>query len=412
MGIKDWVRNAVSWLVDKILRPVVDWITEAINWIIDELRYWKHKAFELLAKWLENDWFFLGAVVATIAAAVFWPKIIAFLGKSSIVGMMKGIWEAIKKGVASILDFINILDLALINNILKVFWPEWRNLMGQLSNAASALFEELGQGSAYGHAYFSVVHSLAMLQHSFSGTPMELAEAQAFEETSNYLSTVNDRFRRYSHNPGEFTRDIIEEIYIPYSQTIQDAQQEELAEIRENRDRVIAVNNSVKGLQSSLDHFIDVQPEEMQEIVDLRLIPISAALRSVTDVMDTAIIPKINAVIGALEQRTADQQAINERIISKLEDPYALLAQYEQYGFESKSEFEDYIAEIVGYAKDREDLQPLIDSFPLLDQAIAGFETHLGEIPAVAGEVFESRGFPVNPETPETVKTDWFVGEY
>lgn len=412
MGLKDWIRNAISWLVEKVLRPVINWITDAINWVIDELRYWKHKAFELLAKWLENDWFFLGAVILTIAAAVLWPKIVTFLGNLSIVGWMKGIWEAIKKGVASILDFIHILDLQLINNILKVFWPEWRDLMGQLADVTSALFEELGQSAAYGHAYFSVIHSLAMLQHSFTGTPMKLAEAQAFEETSNYITKVNDRFRDYSHNPGNFTRDIIEDIYIPYAQTIQDAQQKELDEIRENRDRVIALNGAVANLGGTLENFIAIQPEETAEIVEKRLGPVAEAMVEISDLVSAEILPKLNAVVTAIEQRTEYQNEINRRVIERMDDPYSLLAQYEQYGFADKQEFQAYIAEIVGYGQEAP-YEAVKEAFRVIEESMTASveETLLFERPTVP-----TAGPALSYELPATQtaahSVGWFQGEY
>lgn len=412
MGILSWISDAVSWLVDKILRPVVNWITEAINWVIDELRYWKHKAFELLAKWLENDWFFLGAVIATIAAAVMFPKILTFLSNLSIVGWMKGIWEAIKKGIASILDFIHILDLQLINNILKVFWPEWRSLMGQLSDVTSALFEELGQGAAYGHAYFSVIHSMAMLQHSFTGTPMELAEAQAFEETSNYLQKVNDRFRDYSHNPGNFARDIIEEIYIPYSETIQDAQQAELEEIRANRDHLVDVNRSVKTLSGTLENFIAIQPEETAAIVEKRLGPVADALTEITDAIDIHVLPKINEIVEAIAQRTADQEAINRRIIETMEDPFALLSQYERYGFEEKAEFEAYIAEIVGYGNE-EQYEGVGAAFQRIEEGLtAGIEATFTPPSPVAAKAIPATRYEPPGSPPSSLKPGWFQGEY
>jgi len=71
--IRDAINKAISWLVDTVLRPIVDWVTDAIQWLIAEVRYWKHKFFEMLAEWLENDWFFLGAIAATIVLAVTWP---------------------------------------------------------------------------------------------------------------------------------------------------------------------------------------------------------------------------------------------------------------------------------------------------------------------------------------------------
>lgn len=406
------IRKAIAWLIDVIIRPFVDWVTKAIAWLTDQLRYWKHKFFELLAKWLENDVFFLGVIVATIALAIYWPKIVAWLTQTSLALMLKGLWEDVKKGVASILDLIHIIELDTINTMLKILWPEWRALMTQLSDVASALAEELGQGSAYIHAYFSVVHGLAIVSNSFIGADPELAEMQAFEDTSAALVRINDRFKRYNENPGELIRDLIEEVYLPYGENIRDAQGATIKEIRDNYNRVQEVNVAMHVLEDSLTHFIKIQPEAMAAIVSARLQPFVDSLTDALYVMDTEIMPKINGIIEAIELQSERQQILNDNILARISDPYELLAQAEFMTDEDRENLENYIAELEGRVMEPDlsstayGVDQIAEPVDAATHAILDFKIaiSIGERPALSFEAYKVR--------PGVLSASWFQGEY
>jgi len=409
--IRDAINKAISWLVDTVLRPIVDWVTDAIQWLIAEVRYWKHKFFEMLAEWLENDWFFLGAIAATIVLAVTWPKIITWLGQLSVVVTMKALWEQLKKKLVSIIDLQKIIQLDTINTMLKVIWPEWRAMMSQLSDVVSALAEELGQGTGYIHAYFSVIHGTALTINAFTGADPELGELAAFEHTNTLLTDINKNFRKYAHDPGSIVTDIIDYMIDHQGGELRDAQTATIDAIRDNYNRVKAVNDALHDFQGRIEHFISIQPEEMQKIVSERLQPIVDTLSDALYVMDTQIMPKIDSIIDALELQSERQERINENILSRLDDPYGLLAQAELFGEDDRRALQDYIAEL----NKRSLAEETAESGPLASQFVHGVLEGLkrsvppGEPPILS---FEPPRIPLLPGEPSARQKDWFVGEF
>jgi len=410
-----WLKNLwdsiVDWIRDHIIAPIVDWFVQLIEDTRAMIRIWKHEFRKLMAKWLENDWFFLGVVAATIALSVLWPKITTWLGKLSVVIVLKAAWEDVKDGLVSILDFVGIIELDAINTILKVVWPDWRAMMDQMSMVVSGLADELGEGTGYIHAYFSVIHGLAIVENAFIGADPKLAEMQAFEDTNTALKNIDDRFYDYAENPGQVVTDIIDEFYLPRAETLRIAQQDEMNQIRNNRDRVVEINTALHDFDNRLTHFIEIQPEELQAIISDRLQPISDALGDALWVMDTQVMPKINEIIGALELQTERQQAVNDNILSRLNSPYGLLAYGELLGVEERRNLEEYIQELNRRAEER-DFNEMTPAFDLVENALIGvtsdyFTESLSVIqpsrPALALEL------PALPSTTEF--PSWFRGE-
>ena len=409
--LKNLWKNVTGWIKDNIVEPIVDWVKQLIDDTRTFITIWKHEFRQLLAGWLENDWVFLGAVAATIALAFYFPAIKEWVGKWSITILLKAAWEDVKEGFADILDFIHIIDLDTVNTILKVLWPDWRTMMAQLAEVSSALAEELGEGSAYFHAYFSVIHGLAMVENAIIGTDPKLAEMQAFEATNKALININDRFWRYAENPGEAVTDIIEEFYLPRAENLRIAQQDQMDSIRDNRDRVVEINTALHEFDNRLTHFIEIQPDELQEIISDRLQPISDALGDALWVMDTEIMPKINAIVDALALQTERQQTVNDNILARLNSPYGLLAYGELLGVEEQVSLEDYIQELNRRADERE----LDESAPGLDYVVEGLIGATGDyfqeglaVPQPRREALalELPGIPSTTDFPS-----WFRGE-
>lgn len=409
--LKNLWDNVTGWIKDNIVEPVVDWVKQLIDDTRTFITIWKHEFRQLLASWLENDWFFLAAVAMTVGVAFYFPAIKEWVGKWSITILLKAAWEDVKEGFTDILDFIHIIDLDTVNTILKVLWPDWRDMMGQLSEVASALAEELGEGSAYFHAYFSVIHGLALVENAIIGTDPKLAEMQAFEDTNTALIKINDKFWDYAENPGQVVSDIIEDFYLPRAENLRIAQQDQMDSIRDNRDRVVEINTALHDFDNRLTHFIEIQPDELQEIISDRLQPISDALGDALWVMDTEIMPRINAIVDALALQTERQQTINDNILSRLNSPYGLLAYGELLGVEEQENLDTYIQELNRRADERE-----------LDEAIPALDGVSDALIGATGDYFlESLAVPQPirkalslelPLVPSTTEfPSWFRGE-
>ena len=407
MGFGDWVlfvygvgplpvdiedidtEHFLAWVVEEVMKSAAEMIAEAIEWAVAELKYWKMKFFEVLADWLGEDLGWLLAVGLTIGLAILFPKIKAFISGNAISAAYKGIIESIKKGIAKVSELIHLVDLDAINKVLRVVWPEWRAASNRINNAISAMSEELGQGAAYIHAYFSVVHGLAMVGSSFTGFPVEAAELRAFEDTDKQLRRIHDRFREYAHDPSKIVTDIIEEIYIPYAEEISGYQRGTLAEIETSKAMISDFNISLGKLDGALEHFIGIQPEAMNAIITERLGPFAELISGLHDDITITILPMLTGLSDAVEARDQYQEKINKEVLSKLADPYAMLAQSELYGEKDRQALEDYVAKLKNQADDRE-----------LDESIGGLDGVAGALVVATENYFFEDLTVVQPPRP------------
>ena len=336
VDIAAWIGN---WIVDTVLRPATEWFVELINWITDELRYWKHLFFEALADLYETDLGFLYIALGTILVGVYAPQIIAKIASSGFGLAIKNITAWIKEKIGNILNLAAIEDILALNEMAKLFWPEWRELMSMLSDATSALAEELGQGSAYISAWFSTVHAFALLGTSFLDIEPEAAELQAFEETESFLKKINEKFRDYSHNPGQIVRDIIDELYIPHATQFKDAQQALIGTVADARDDINETFDLIQNAHDTLEHFIGIQPEETAAIVEEKLGPIRDGLDDFIYEYRLNVLPKIEGTIKILEDRADMIEKRNAILATKVDDPLYTLAMYDLMTDAEKSTF-------------------------------------------------------------------------
>jgi len=410
--LKDAWNNVTDWVREKIVEPVVDWVGQLIQDTTTMIRIWRHEANKVLAKWLENDWAAFGLILATLVIASFWPQITTWLGKLSVTIALKAAWKEVKDGLKDILDFVHIIELDAINTVLKILWPDWRAMMGQIAEVTSQLAKELGKGTEYLHAYFSVIHGIAIVENAFIGADPKLGELQAFEDTDAGLRKINDKFWTYAENPSLIVPDIIEDFYLPRAENIRIAQQDVIESARNNRDKIVRINTALHDFEGRLTHFIEMTPEELSEIISERLQPIADALSDGLEVMDTFVMPTINGILDTLALREERQQIINDNILSRIDDPYQLLLQAEYMRDEDREALEEYIGELESRAADREQ----IEAKAALDAAAAAMieatkdryvEAPPVEQPRRTALSFETPGIPDPNEIPS-----WFVGEY
>jgi len=409
-----WVDIAVwigNWIVDTVLRPATEWFVELINWITDELRYWKHLFFEALADLYETDLGFLYIALGTILIGVYAPQIIAKIAASGFGLAIKNITAWIKEKIGNILNLAAIEDILAINEMAKLFWPEWRDLMSMLSDATSALAEELGQGSAYISAWFSTVHAFALLGTSFLDIEPEAAELQAFEETESFLKKINEKFRDYSHNPGQIVRDIIDELYIPHATQFKDAQQGLIDTVGQARTDIDNTFDLIQDAHDTLDHFIGIQPEETAAIVEEKLGPIRDGLDVFIYEYRVNVLPKIEGTITILENRAAMIEERNAILATKVDDPLYSLAMYDLMTDAEKSKFNRGTM-LIAAAGEEEELEATLPAFDGVAAAMIGatesyyFEDLTVVQPARPALSLE---FPSIPST--TAFPSWYRGE-
>lgn len=406
------VEAAVDFLVDFVLRPAIEAVIEAVEWMIAELRYWKHLFFELLAELYDTNLGFLMLTVATIVAAIYIPQLVLLIKDSSIGKLISSIFDWVKKSTGRLLELIGFIDLVAISQMLEVVWPEWRTLMAQLSDVTSALAEELGQGSAYISAWFSTVHSFALLGVSFLDIDPRAAELRAFEETDSFLKHINENFRKYAHDPGLIIRDIIENIYIPYAIEFQDGQQDVIKSVGENRDTIWTHYSLLKDLEDNLVHFIEIQPEETAAIVEAKLGPIAESLGSFLDDFATNVLPRIDGALTVLNQRADWIEQANKSAAEKIDNPFYSIAMYELMSGNKQAAYNHVMALMAGAESVQGEAitRPIVKEMSKLftDLLVTGAEEHQ-RLPILELEPITSKSISAYLTVS---RSSWFVGDY
>jgi len=410
--LKDAWNSVTEWVHDKIVEPVVDWVKEVIHDTTVVIRIWRHEFNKLMSKWLENDFVFFALIAATITGAFLLPQIITWVNKLTITIALKAAWKDVQEGWIDVLDFIHIVELDTINTILNVFWPDWKAMTAQLTDVTSKLAKELGKSCDYLQAYFAVIHGIAIVENSFIGADPKLAEMQAFEDTAAALQKIDDKFYDYAENPSLIVSDLIEDFYLPRAENINIAQQDVIDSARDSRDRIVGINAALHDFEGRLTHFIEMTPDEMQEIISKRLQPIADALAAGLYVMDTEIMPKVNGVIDALALQTDRQNTINANVIARMGDPYSFLLQNELFGAEDQKALQDYLAELNRRSVEEgvEENVPALDA--VTEAMIEATKGQYEEAPPVVQPARTALSFEMPGIPPAGAIPSWFQGEY
>ena len=409
--IWDAINNAISWVVDTILRPIINWITKTIDWVIAEIRALRHDLVKAIGKWLSNDFAFLLTFIAAIFVAVHWPAILNALKAAGSALLNTAIVQQIKEGLVKIIDVNKLIDLVFLNAILKIIWPDYLAITQSFAEAVSALAEELGEGSGYIHAYFAAQKGIVYGTNALLGNDPRLAEMSAYTQTADFFKKIDDRFRRYAHDPGLVVRDFLDEVLIPAAEDQRDAQQGLVSDVRENYNQMLSQEAGLKLVQDSVNTFIEEMPAEIASRILKHWAPINVKLELWIEYIDTELRPQIDGIITAAEQRAADQDAINAYAAEKLADPLNAMLNYELANEQQQIALRDHNLELTGQAMKE---QAVIDKDQLttVSNAIFTVLMNMGRrLPGPSILQYEPAEFSSLP-TGKASRENWFIGEY
>lgn len=310
--IDDAIDGALENFYDSVIEPALDLLRDAIIALQAEIRILKHNLKKALAEWLDNDWFFLTFVTAVVLAIIFVPKIVAWFKETRIFELATDLIQNIKSGVVDFLDVNKIIDLHTLNQILRVFWDDYNELMSTWSQAVAALAADLGEGSAYILAGTSAVRGIVHGYHSVLGLPPESAEMRFYDGAQKFAKRVDDRFRRYAYDPGLIYVDLMNEWLIPEAEHARDANEQQTNEIRENYNRSVEIETGLKEMQTGVNDLIEWMPAEIEAQFNRRWEPINEWLNESFEWIDKEIMARFEKTVLILEERMRWQQKVNQ----------------------------------------------------------------------------------------------------
>ena len=411
-----WIKNAISdavkWVVDKVFKPFFKWVTDGINMIVAELKIMRHQLIKDFAKWLDNDFAFMFTVIAAVALGVFWPRIYLYLKDLTAKFMQSAMVESIKAGITKLTDSMLWINIELLHYILSTTWKPYREMMGDFAQAVAALADELGEGSGYILAYFQLQNAIAHSTGALLGMPAQATELESYTKIAEFTKKIDDRFRRYAYDPGLIYSDFLEEVVIPSSETMKDAQQGLVSEVRENHNRNVELNSAVVNIQTAVEDFIEAMPPEIAAQIEERWKPIRDWMDSNYNKFAEELLRITGDIATALELRQQRVEEANAYAMEKLDDPLAMLLAYEYKNEVEQASMREYMLLLTGGGVS----DVLKEADPVFrfakDETMSILIDLARSLPAPAILKYESAEMSYLPKGADSNFTDWFVGEY
>lgn len=346
--LKDQVTKLFNWLADKIIRPILKWLTEKIEWLIAEIKIAAINAVNKIAEWLGHDFVFLYALGWAIVAIKYAPQISAFLLNLKSKILSSALINAVKE-LASLIRLDQLLiNIQLANSIFKLFWSEYREIMQPFSEALSGAAQMMGEGSGYLHSFLTLARSISINTAGLLGINAEGAEEEAYVRMSEWSKNLQNRLRRYVHNPGLMMTDFITEVAIPMAEENMELQGALVGDVRSAHDRLEAQHRAVQGISDAITQYVSELPEAIRLVVDARWIPFRDALQERLDFIENEVFSVIDETLIIFEKRAAYAEQIALTVEAKLDDPIAIIGTGFLYGDEYKQDYQDMFESLSG----------------------------------------------------------------
>jgi len=331
-AIRDWVREKLrdlrKWFEEHIIEPLVEWIHEALEEIMYRFRLWRHKLNELIEKWISTDLGFLLALDAVLIAILLGPQLIDQFKSTAVYSMIKDVAQKIIDGVIDLFDPLKLINWKLLHDILQLFWDDYAEVSGAFNNAVSQIAAELGEGSAYIHAYLASARGIYYGTAVFTGSTPNQAEMEWYADSTEFIKEANKNFERYARDPANIYYDFMTHVLIPRADTQNELRREELARIEENYRRQQEMSAALDLVRDSVETFIENMPAEIEEEFRKRWDPVRKRLDRTVDYWEGTILPYIDGLYLAVNEWYDMQEKVNAAALDK-----ALTASRTMQGF-------------------------------------------------------------------------------
>ena len=407
-----WFKDAIEWITDKILRPIVKWITDAIDWVVKSLRKARIKFMYALADWLKDDVFFFCAAVVLIAGVFLLPHLIKYMAALVKKLLASALIAAIRNGIVKLLDIKKIIDLKLLSDMLKVLFPEYKKALLGLNAALSSFAKELGEDTAFIHSYIALGRGITAGTTAILGLSPESTEISWYEKASEWSAKLRSRVDRYVDNPEMIFNDIIDEVLIPLQEDYTIAQQAELDELKANIDRVREIEGGIKLLESSMSTFIADMPDEIEAVMLSKVGPTLKNIREALENLDTNLLDSVDAIYVLLKEHEDRIARMNKIVDEKWWDIRKQFAEYFLWIEAERKEFQVDVADVVLLGVDvkvEDQIKAVMPIFEDWGDSVAKALAAFKGFPSLS---FEPAALELpSPPSGEKGKS-WFIGEY
>jgi hypothetical protein len=407
-----WFKNAIDWIVNKILRPIVHAFTTIIENIQKAFRYYRIKWTLDFAEFLKDDTNFFLAFIGLIVGAFLLPHIAQLFGVSLTAFTTAVLANQLKDQLKSFSELRAMIILDTLHSIAKILFPEYQAAVSDFNKALSSLGDEMKVGAGYIHSYLAMSRGIIAGTCAIFGLPPEMLEYDWYISATKWSSTIRARLAKYVGNPESIFDDIITEVLIPLQANLVDTQQGQLNEVYEKLTRAEEVRQGLREVEISLANFISELPEEIEAQFNAHIGPALADMKKALDEFDNTIWSRVTGVIDQLqlmEDRFADiNKTIEENkfLVEDLPGHYTLMSEI------GKLVFDTWAAEAVIKGLDSQAVEQQEIILPVFEDWSASLAEALAAYKSFPSLSFEPAALDLPAPPSGEAGKSWFVGEY
>jgi hypothetical protein len=272
---------------------------EALIWAMDKAAVWilkkKKEIYEAIAKWLDAGYRGLKMllIIYVAGAVVIGVEAIALLVKKQV---------SLRAALAALKTLDTLARVKLSLTALKVAWQiltevdeRFADLEKSFFQFAQAFNESFGWPIGFLASFASAYRVYLKNLYAAFGFPDVDARVAWFTKISDALTKADKAFDEYALNPGKFL-DLVEGLAVI-------ASGDDLAAL--NRDTLTTLAGlltttsqaaaDIKGIYKSMEAIVDTFPQEIKEVLDKQLKPI-------TDVWDNTIEDILEKIVDSADE--------------------------------------------------------------------------------------------------------------
>jgi len=282
------------------LQGPMDWIVEQILALTEQIRVWKYRFRQAVAKWLDNPILFWLSVAGIAALVVYLPAIAKLIVNTNAFKFGATLFAAIKSSVGTLLEKIGYIQVIQVNKILLIINPDYQKFWSDLDEAFMGLAEEIEIGVGTFNNLNMSIRDLYYSTYTLLGIDQDTIEMRFYEDSTKFWQGAQDRWERYVRDPKLIFDDIQKELVYPIL-----SEKAQFGIDRAKNDLLVAerIDTTIVNLDSfrtSVNAVFDAMPSFVHEAIDEK---IGEVLSSIDQFFEDKLLPwreKLDASITSV----------------------------------------------------------------------------------------------------------------
>lgn len=322
--------SAISDWVQEQFKKITDWIRNVLAKALDDLRVWIALRVHDFKAWLADFVSTTGGFWITVAVVIGAVVLGAYIGQTawftSAVATINTTIDSIKMGTGNILAHLGYSIVNATHNVLLVLNDDYKAAWQVFYKSLSSLSDELRLGVSTINVALRGARTVCYSAMIFAGFSENDATAWFADNSSTFMSKLEDRFERYTRSPELIFQDIDDELVGPMIELMQGGAQEVLGDIAGAYQMISEKATQLATLKGSFDDFVNGFPDEIAKAMNLTWSKVSEGFDDFYDSYVAPVQKAGDAIAAEVEDFIDSQNEKIKELVEKYESPGDMLA--------------------------------------------------------------------------------------